>query len=348
MFKITKRRIIALGLVLLLLGGFGWRRMQAAKTKQAMVKTTAVEAKKLTEIVTSSGKTKALQQVDLHFQTLGRLAWVGVAEGDHVEAYTVLATLDQRELEKNLEKALRDYSKERNDFEEDRLLTYKDDVFTDTIKRILEKNQWDLEKAVLDVELKSIAREWATLVTPISGVVTNVDTPVAGVNITSTNTFTVADLSSIIFSGNIDESDIGKVEIGQTAEIHLDAYADKTFTGKVTKIAYAAETSSGGTSVYPVEITFDMPEELRIGLNGDLSIIISEQPDALSVPLEAVREDASGTRYVIVKTAQGFERKDITTGIETDLDSEIVSGVAVGDMVVTEGFAELPKELTAR
>ena len=81
---------------------------------------------------------------------------------DRVKAYQAIAQLDSREVQKNLEKVLRDYSAERNDFEEMWRVTYKgikdpQTALTDTVKRILEKNQWDLEKAVLDVELKHLA-----------------------------------------------------------------------------------------------------------------------------------------------------------------------------------------------
>jgi macrolide-specific efflux system membrane fusion protein len=75
--------------------------------------------------VQSSGKTKADTSAELKFQTSGKLAWVNVKEGDAVEAYQAIAGLDPREVQKTLEKALRDYSSERNDFEEMWRVTYQ-------------------------------------------------------------------------------------------------------------------------------------------------------------------------------------------------------------------------------
>lgn len=347
MKKWFKNKFLVITCILIVLGGLFFWNTQRKDAQKAKIETVAVQEKDITQLVTSSGKTKARAQVDLHFQTGGRLAWVGVAEGDQVEAFTTLATLDSREVQKNLEKVLRDYSKERDDFEQEKLVTYKDQVVTDTLKRVLEKNQWDLEKAVLDVELKSIALEWSQLITPIAGVVIHVSTPVAGVNVTSADTFTVANIESFIFSANIDESDIGKILVRQSTEIHLDAFSDKTFYGKVTKIAYAAETSSGGTSVYPVEVEIENSENLRLGLNGDVSINISEKKGVLSVPLEAVREDEKGNKYVVVKTGQSYKKQAVQTGIETDTEVEITQGVASDTTVVTAGFEFLPKEITS-
>lgn len=307
------------------------------------MKTAVVETKTLTETVSSSGKTEAKKQVDLHFQAGGRLAWVGVQEGASVSAYQTLASLDMQTVHKNLEKSLRDYSKERNNFEQDRLDTYRFPALTDTIKRILEKNQWDLEQAVLDVELADIALNWSYLITPIAGIVTRIDTPVAGVNVTATDTFTVADPTSIVFTANIDETDIGRVSVGQTAEINLDAYPDTPLKGTVDKISFAAETTSGGATVFPVEIAFATSDNLRVGLNGDVTLTLSQTAAALALPSEAVRENDDEI-YVVKKVGKNYEKVTVKTGIETDDEMQIIEGLNQGDEVVTEGFQLLPKE----
>jgi RND family efflux transporter MFP subunit len=338
-----RRRFLIILAILLLIAGISFFRSRRASDK-VKIETATVERKQLIEVVSSSGKTEAKNQVDLTFQTGGRLAWVGVKEGDTVYAYQAIASLDARDLQKNLEKALRDYSQERNDFEEDRLVTYKDKVFNDTIKRILEKNQWDLEKAVLDVELQTIALQWSTIITPIAGIVTHIDTPIAGVNITPTATFTVADPASIVFSANIDETDIGKITPGLAAEISLDAFPDEPFEGQVTKIAFAAETSTGGATIYPVEVTFNDPRSLRAGLNGDVSITIKTYPATISIPNEALRQ-TDEQMSVIKKVVDRYEKVQVKTGIATDSETEIIEGLTSGDEVVVRGFEFLPKEL---
>lgn len=332
----------------LVVGGIVWSNQVSVQKNASTITTAKVAQKDFIKDISSSGKTQANKFVDLKFQTSGKLAWVSVKEGDAVTAYQALAGLDSREVQKNLEKALRDYSDQRNTYEETWRVTYDGkqprDAFNDTVKRILEKNQWDLDKAVLDVELKSLSVEFAMLSTPIAGIVTHIDTPVAGVNITpATAVFSVADPTSLVFEANVDETEVGSLTIGQSAKITLDAYPEATFSGKVSYISYASETSSGGATVFPVKISFDNPQNLRIGLNGDISIEVDRQSDVLTISTESIREDEGGT-YVYRKTKSGYVKTAITTGAKNDNDVIVTSGLSQGDTVVTKGFSNIPKK----
>ena len=341
--------IIVAIIIFLVLGGFFlWKKRVQSVSKNGIV-TSQASRGSFVKMVTSSGKTKADKSAELKFQTSGKLTWVRVKEGDTVAPYQAIAGLDLREVQKTLDKALRDYSNERNDFEETWRVTYSGvqnptAALTDTAKRILEKNQWDLEKAVLDVELKHLALEYATLVTPIGGIVAHLDTPVAGVNITpATAVFEIVDPESLVFGANIDEVDVGNLALGQTATIALDAFPQASFSGKVTYISYVAETSAGGATVFPVKIAFDEPQKLRIGLNGDVSIEVLRQDDVLTVPVEAIREDDEG-KYVYRKVGTSYERVGVTLGSQNDQEAVIVSGLSDGDAVVTKGFTNIPKK----
>lgn len=340
-----KRRVIVL-IVVVLLAVTAWNQRARQKTDNAIT-TTSVTKKTFVKTITSSGKTKAERSVELKFQTPGRLAWVGVKEGDSVFAYQAIAGLDHREVKKTLEKALLDYSKQRNDFEQLWRVTYDGktvhDNITDTVKRILEKNQWDLEKSVLDVELKHLALEFATLVTPIGGIVTRIDTPVAGVNITPTSAvFAVADPTSLVFEATVDETDVGSLMVGQIAIVTLDAFPGMSFSGKVTFISYTSEQSSGGATVFPVKISFDAPENLRIGLNGDITIETGRQEGVLTIPTDALREE-KGESFVYKKTNGNYEKTVVKTGEKNDDDVTITEGLSEGDTVVTKGFIHLSK-----
>ena len=350
----TRQRIAAIALAGVLAAGSGgvvYQKQQAqANTTRSSVKTAVVDRTTFEKTITSSGKTKAKKSVELKFQTAGKLTWVGVKEGDRVSAYQAIAGLDSREVRKNLEKALRDYSSERNDFEETWRVTYKgtsnpDSALTDTVKRILQKNQWDLEKAVLDVELKHLSFEYATIVTPIAGIITRVDTPVAGVNITpATAVFEVVDPDSLVFEASVDEVDVGVVAIGREATVMLDAFPSTPFTGSISSIAFAAKASSGGAAVFPVEIALPATTSspLRIGLNGDVSIRTSTLPDALVVPAEAIRDEGDKS-FVYKKSGPGVTKVYVEVGERSDSGVVIKSGVAEGDEVVVKGFTSLPK-----
>lgn len=323
------------------------KQHQAAKTASS-IETTVVKRTTFTKTITSSGKTKAAKAAELKFQTSGNLTWVGVKEGDTVQAYQAIARLDAREVQKDLENELRDYSKQRNDFEEMWRVTYKgtkdpQTALTDTVKRILEKNQWDLEKAVLDVEIEHVSVEYATLVTPIAGIVTRADTPVAGINITpATAVFEVVDPGSLVFEASVDEVDVANIAVGSRATVALDAYPNTPFEGSVSKIAFAAKISSGGATVFPVEVSIATSSAVRIGMNGDVTIEADKETEVLVVPSEAVREDEKGP-YVYKK--DGKMVKKISVGLGTQSDGEVVirSGLTEWDEVVTKGFKDIAK-----
>ena len=316
------------------------RITSAVKGPEAKYQTTSVKKSNLLKTVSASGKIKSQNQVDLKFQTSGLLAWVGVKEGDQVKKWQAIASLDKREMQKNLEKALRDYSEERNDFEEEYRVTYRQQTpstaLTDTVKRILEKNQWDLEKAVLDVELKDLSLKYSKLISPISGIVTRVDTPVAGVNIVyTTSIFKVADPTSTYFSAEVDETDVARIREGQEAQIAIDAYGDEKFIGKVKKIYFSSITTSGGGTAYLAEISLpqNSAEQFKIGMNGDVDIKIARKEGTLIVSSDAIREK-DGKKFVQILKDDNPQEMEITTGLTSDSQVEITSGLQEGETVI--------------
>lgn len=340
--KYKKFILVAVGIVFIV--AISWRLFRGKTEKYSLAK---VRRGDLTQTVSASGKTKSQNQVDLKFQTSGLLTWVGVKEGDWVKKWQVIAQLDRRELQKTLDKYLRDYSEQRNDFEEMYRVTYQgakpEDALTDTARRILEKNQWDLEKAVLDVELKDIALKLATLITPIEGIVTKIDTPVAGINITpATAVFTVADPNSVIFVVNVDEADIREVLGKQKVKITLDAFPGQEFEGEVTKISFASITTTGGGTAFPVEIS--LPENtnlmFKVGMNGDAEIITQKKEGVLLIPASAVwqREDKN---YVWKVVGGKAKKQEVKIGSEAEDSVEILGGLIEGEMVISEKVSQI-------
>ena len=221
------------------------------------VESAIVKSGNLEEKLTISGTTDADEKVTLRFQTTGRLAWVGVREGDYVKKYQGIASLDQRELKKDLEKYLNDYLTKRWDFDQVKKDDYKDKVITDTIKRIQDKAQFAMNKSVLDVELQDISIQYANLWTPIEGIVTRATFPYPGVNLTALNTaeFDIVNPQTVYFSANADQTEVTKLYDGLNGKLILDAYPDKTITGSIKSISFIPKTGETGT-VYAVKFIF--------------------------------------------------------------------------------------------
>lgn len=322
-----KKKTLLILIPIIILAIIFWPRPQKSLEVESVKKQNIVESLPATGTVSSE------TSVDLHFLSAGKLVYLGVKKGNFVKQGQTIGVLDQRTVQKNLETELRDYAQQRNSFD-NTLEDNKDKAISDDIKRILQNNQYDLEKAVISVELQDLAKQQAVLTSPISGIVISADVVTAGVNISTTTNFTIADPDHLIFKIDIDEADIGKVKIDQKVKIILDAFPEETFTLKVKSIDFAAHTTTTGGNVYTVEVA--LPEntalQYRIGMNGDAEIITNEKKNVLTVPLSSLLDD----NHVYVKTNGKFEKRKITTGLRNDTDVEIKSGLKAGEEVALD------------
>ncbi len=313
-----------------------WNRL-GSNAKKAQVKEYKVAKQTLTQTLVLSGKVDASQKVNLHFQTSGRLVWVGVKPGDIVKAYQGVASLDQREVEAFLKKRLNSYMKTRWDF--DQLNDdNKDKILDDKLKRILEKAQFDLESSVLDVEIQHLAVEYATLVSPISGIVTKVDSTVAGINVSPSEAeIEVVNPLSIYLSVLPDQTEVTKLSSGMNVDIVFDAYPSEHIKGIITSIAFTPKSGESGT-VYEARIKLNIANEsyrYRLGMTADTTLVTSQKPDVLAVPLSYIKQE-NGKRYVL-KSVNGKTTKSfLTLGDETEALAEATSGVYEGDTLVSQ------------
>lgn len=290
-----------------------------------------------------SGVIKAEKQADLVFQSGGRLAWVGVKKGDWVKQWQGIASLDQRTVQKNLEKELNDYLKIRWDFQDNReiynVTTDNLDGYTLTpaVRRLLEKSQFDLNNAVVDVEIQAVAKEFSGLSSPFAGLVADLKFPDAGVNLTTgTLVATIIDPNSTYFEAQVDEIDIAKVRIGAPVKLVIDAYPEESIETKVVDIDFAPISLSGGGTGYAVKIGLPpQTDDLRhkLGMNGDAEITVVKLENVLILPQEAVSQK-DGQWFVKVRQGKQVVERKISIGWETEDKMEIVSGLAANDKVV--------------
>src|SRR3989344_8271797 len=245
MIKFLKKRyklIISLAVIAGLVIFFTNRSSVQRKNEKEV--TANVKSGKLEEILTISGAIDAEEKITLRFQTSGRLAWVGVKEGDYVKKYQGIASLDKREIEKTLKKKLLAYMNERWDFEQghDDNLVFGRDInrmgeLTVEERRILEKSQFDLDTTVLDVEIADLAVQFSYLWTPIDGLVTRIDVPHPGTNITAaTAEFDIVNPDSVFFKASADETEVTKVKEGMSGSLLLDAFPNEELRGSISNI----------------------------------------------------------------------------------------------------------------
>lgn len=320
------------------------RFINAASSKSTTLK---YDAKKTTlytpktdtiqNILTLAGSVSTSQIANLRFQSSGKLVWVGVKVGDTVKRGQALASLDREQLKKNLQTQYNNYRSQLSQFN-DTQSTYKSAkdnlLVTETIQRILDRTQYSLDNSVINYEITDMAIKDSVLTSPINGVVTAIDQPLAGINITpATATITVINPENLYFEAQIDQSEVTQVKIDQPVAITLDSFPDQKIDSKINYISFTPVSGQTST-VY--HLRFDLPknigQQFRLGMDGDVSIILNEAKDTLTIPTDAVNDD-NGQRYVYLKTGNELIRRDISVGIETDSTTQVTSGISTNDQV---------------
>lgn len=155
--------------------------------------------------------------------------------------------------------------------------------------------------------------------------------------------FTILDPNAMSFTAEIDEADIEKVDIDQVTKVTLDAFADKTFTGRVASIGTQAQSTSTGGSIFEVEIALDANADavFKLGMKGDATVQVKKVADALAVPIEALFSEG-GKDYVYVVGADDMLKKTtVTAGSTTDTSVQILKGASEGTRVALAGSVPL-------
>lgn len=338
-FLWSHKILTAIAIIILLALGFILRPKPAPQ-----IATQKIEPTTLTQTVSVSGSVVAKSTANLTFPISGTLSWVGVKTGDTVSAYQTIATLDERTALKNLQKALTNYSLQRNTFDQNIAdnngIGNAASALNDNMKRILEDNQYNLDLAVNSVELQDLARQQAFLTTPIAGIVTRADATTAGITATPALTFTVVDPNSVVFSMDVDEADISKVKIGQMADITLDAYADTPLHLPVDSIDFVSHTTANGGNAFSVQVSLGNNSDYRyrVGMNGDADITTAKRVGVLAVPLSSLVNN----NQVYVKQGKKFVKKTIQLGLQSDTEAEVTAGLKAGDIVAIDP-TQIPK-----
>ncbi|MFA5114949.1 MAG: HlyD family efflux transporter periplasmic adaptor subunit [Candidatus Omnitrophota bacterium] len=172
-----------------------------------------------------------------------------------------------------------------------------------------------------------------TLLAPIAGEVI-VATTQPGQTVTTSDAVIVLS-DQLIVRAQVDETDIGKVKLGQDANITLDAYPDTVIKAKVQHIYYESETVNNVT-IYKVDLLPDeAPEFFRSGMNATVDFIVQNRENAMLVPVEAVHKNDSES-YVLLKQEGGKNpvKRIVTLGITDDKNYEVLSGLSAGDTVI--------------
>jgi HlyD family secretion protein len=197
-----------------------------------------------------------------------------------------------------------------------------------------------VQQAQVSVDSAQLALTRATLSAPLGGTIARVDVEPGESVSPQLPAMTLVDNSLFSIEADVDEADIGGIAEGQEVMLTFDALPDQKLVGKVLSIAPLASVDLGIVT-YRVTIASGASDlRLRAGMTANVEIIQDRREDVLLVPNEAIALDPiSGRRFVEKKTASGTEQVEITTGLTTDVYSQVLSGLEEGDQVVLSSLS---------
>lgn len=188
----------------------------------------------------------------------------------------------------------------------------------------------------------------AIIRSPIEGVVLTIaqqqgETIAAGFS--APTLITVADLKRLEVRAYVDEVDIGKIRLGLPAEVRVDSFPERTFRGRVSKIA-AASTVKDNVVTYETTVALENPGGvLRPDMTADVTLILGRRPNALLVPSESIHREMTRTVvYVLHREKKGKERvetRTVTTGVDDGTRAQVLTGLKEGEEVILAGLPRL-------
>jgi len=187
---------------------------------------------------------------------------------------------------------------------------------------------------------------YTTITAPIDGVVLSRDVEVGDavssilvLGSGATLVMTLGDTSEVYVKGKVDESDIGKVYLGQPARIRVETFKDKTFTGHVTKISPMGVEKDNVTT-FEVRVSINNPGgELKAEMTANAEIILDEHHNVLMIPESALLYDKDKNASVdipVPSAKDGMKKIPVKIGISNGVKTEVVAGIKEGDQVVLQ------------
>lgn len=211
-------------------------------------------------------------------------------------------------------------------------------------KQVQAKAQVAQSRASLEQSQEDLRN--ATIVAPIDGLVLSRDVEIGDavssilvLGSSATLVMTLGDTHEVYVKGKVDESDIGKVYLGQTARIKVESFKDKSFDGKVTKISPLG-TEKDNVTTFEVRVSITNPGgELKANMTANAEIILEDHKNVLYIPEQSLIYDKDKKASVEIPDPKGQDGKRkiaVTVGISNGSKTELLTGLKKDDKVVLQ------------
>jgi RND family efflux transporter MFP subunit len=313
------RRVTLLALVVLIAGGLGWWRLGVAPEVGFVSpwRGTAVE------IVYGTGAVEPERWAKVASLIRNRIVELCYCEGKTVAKGDVLARLDDREVKAQLQEL-----RAREDFAKREMARVTDLLGRGVAStQAFERISSDLRQiqGLISVQLERLADY--TIVAPMDGLVLRRDGEIGEIAEPGQVLFRVGVPKPLLVVAEVNEEDIPRVAVGQTALLRTDAFVGRRLEGKVLEITPMGDAVS---KTYRIRIALPDDTPLIVGMSVEANVVAREKKDALLIPADAVQG-----QQVLVLDGDRVKLRKVEIGIRGTRSVEIVSGLADGERVAS-------------
>ncbi len=387
------------GTVVVAIAALAFLSAKKNQSKPVEVRTEAVESRDLVASVTASGQIEPKTKVNVSADVTGKIVRLAVKEGDIVKKGQFLLQIDPEQVtaalqraeaalaatkaqeaqsranllqaQKNYERQLALKSSAALGVSEEQLEQLK--TQSEVNKALAEAAQFSVQQAIASVRDAKQALTRTTIVAPMSGKITRLvveegETAIMGtLNKDAATLLTISDMSVLETKVKVDETDVARISVGDSALIQIDAFPDTTFVGKVVEISNSSVAKSGSTTAtsdqaidYEVRVQLlNPPGETRPDFSATAKIVTASRTKVLSIPIIAltVRENEKlpnadtavtvgrgqpskevGKRDVegvfVVGSDNKVSFRPVKVGIAGERHFEVLDGLKAGETIV--------------
>lgn len=304
------------------------------ETPAIPVETAVAATGSVSAIYSGTASLEAEQQASVVAKVGGVVTQLMVEEGTKVRAGQVLAKLDDSRMKLELDRARANLGKLEQEYSRNLQLHEKGLVSADAYERI----KFDLDALKAQYELAKLDQDYTSIRAPIDGVVSERLIKVGNMVTINQPVFVVTDFDPLLASLFVPERELDKLRAQQRAIVTADALPEQRFTAKIDRISPTVDPKTGTFKV--TVAVADPTRHLKPGMFGRIDITYDVRNNTLLVPRAAVLQEDAESAVFVVKEGVAV-RRTVTTGYTTNGSIEVVSGLSVGDTVVTVGQTSL-------
>ncbi|MEI8343787.1 MAG: efflux RND transporter periplasmic adaptor subunit [Candidatus Moraniibacteriota bacterium] len=358
------KTLIVIAMAVIIGGGYYWYQKTHQASLAIQYKTTVAEKGSITTSVSGSGNVVVDQLATVDPTITGTVSNLAVKVGDKVKKGATLFTIVNNDLSVSNDKSIASLQQSQNSIDSAELqikqakadykAAKKSNTSTSDQKKIL-NDKIDIAESGLAAAQKSynatladynntLANGGKRIVTaPIDGTVSAINVKngddLSRLNSSSSNSapIIIGDLSTLKAQVSVNEVDVPNVSIGQKVMMTFSAIDSLTMSGKIEKMD-ALGTITQGVVTYNITIGFDsLDSRIKPQMSVSAKIITQVKQDVITVPNSALKTQGNKTYVeILANGSQAPQQRTIEIGVANNTETEIVSGVNVGDNVVTQ------------